>query len=384
QVLTYHRAKGLEWPVVVLAGLNAGSRATAFSASVVAAPKFDPTDPLANRSIRFWLWPFGAQNNLPELDNRLIDREEEISARDRERTESRRLLYVGMTRARDGMVFAMRKSVTKGKTSLNTAWLNELTDEAGNPVLKLPLEAGGQELKVGDRSVLITTREFSAEDLGGLSLEDEEDVYLYPEVQDGKEYPPARFSPSKVEEKDGEFADVDVQVVADFGRQIKVKGKPDSAALGNAVHGFLGVDPSSLSVDRQLEIADRLLRAWGVEKSINPHDLLAISASLQAFIEENYPGAKVLREWPITLINAERQLGHGWIDMLLEVPAGYAVIDHKSYFGAGAQDDAKKDVAQLAIYKEAIEKATGKNVVATLIHMPMIGKILGFSNIWPS
>ena len=65
--------------------------------------------------------------------------------------------------------------------------------------------------------------------------------------------------------------------------------------------------------------------------------------------------------------------------MVLELPEGYVVIDHKSYPGADGEEHAKQFAAQLAAYKEAIEKATGKSVIATLIHMPVVGKVFDLS-----
>jgi ATP-dependent exoDNAse (exonuclease V) beta subunit len=121
------------------------------------------------------------------------------------------------------------------------------------------------------------------------------------------------------------------------------------------------------------------LKRWGVEKSLAPADMIEARDRLHKFIQDKYPEVIILREWPITLRNAENQLMHGWIDMLLELPDSYVIIDHKSYPGADAEEHAKQFAPQLAIYKEAIEKATGKDVVATLVHMPVVGKVFEVS-----
>jgi ATP-dependent exoDNAse (exonuclease V) beta subunit len=66
---------------------------------------------------------------------------------------------------------------------------------------------------------------------------------------------------------------------------------------------------------------------------------------------------------------------HGWIDMLLELDNGFAIIDHKTFPGAQPEEHARKYSAQLNAYRRAVETATGKNVLAMLIHMPVIGKV---------
>ena len=134
-VLTYHRAKGLEWPVVILGSLDKKERRTPFDVAPESDhPRFDPHEPLGGRSIRYWPWPYGAQKKT-----RLADVAEAsavgrmVSAReDKERV---RLLYVGFTRARDHLVLALRQD-KKGRRK--TEWLDTLCDQAGAPLVDLP------------------------------------------------------------------------------------------------------------------------------------------------------------------------------------------------------------------------------------------------------
>ena len=57
-VLTYHGAKGLEWPVVILYGLDKEHEPNTFEVRVHAKDRIDFKQPLAGRSIRFWPWPY--------------------------------------------------------------------------------------------------------------------------------------------------------------------------------------------------------------------------------------------------------------------------------------------------------------------------------------
>ena len=59
-VLTYHTAKGLEWPVVICDDLYHEPRTNLWEPTVRQDREFEARDPLANRRIAFWPWPFGA------------------------------------------------------------------------------------------------------------------------------------------------------------------------------------------------------------------------------------------------------------------------------------------------------------------------------------
>lgn len=378
-VLTYHGAKGLEWPVVILTSLDSNSRGGAFGIEVIAAPKFNPKKPLADRYIHFWPWPFGSQKTMQALDERLPGRPEERDAIEKSILESQRLMYVGMTRARDSLVLTMRKKETKKDgVTLNSGWLNELTDSSGSPFLKFPTEAGNHTVTIGKASIPIKTYAFTADDTGAARALDEDSYFAEP-AKKLIDYPPARVSPSAANIKYGMPAKFEARKIADFKQPIKMKSKADRASLGSAIHGFLAVDTCALTCDQQLNIASGLLRRWDVEKAITPDDLLTATGNLNLFIEKNYPGAGVVREWPIVLRNSENQLINGWVDMVLDLPEGYVVIDHKSYSENDAPEHVKHYGPQLFLYKEAIEKATGRKVIASLIHLHQLGELYEIS-----
>ncbi|NIU60841.1 MAG: UvrD-helicase domain-containing protein, partial [Pseudomonas stutzeri] len=61
-VLTYHGAKGLEWPVVVLTSLDATARSSLWGVRARTVDAFDPQQPLANRFVHCWLKTWGKRS----------------------------------------------------------------------------------------------------------------------------------------------------------------------------------------------------------------------------------------------------------------------------------------------------------------------------------
>lgn len=376
KLLTYHGAKGLEWPWVILTGLDAGLRDDVFGVHLEPAPQFDPLDPLANRKIRYWPWPFGAQKKYPLLDEKIDGLALKQSIQHMAEREEKRLLYVGMTRAKDGLVMAIRKTTNKSGESLKTGWLDTLKGADGESVIKWITDIGSQELKVGKTKIPITVFEYGPEDLDLPSLIAQEEQYL-PALSDTSiDYPAARVSPSSMI---GAIADIDkitLDTIERFGSRIGIKGNPEMDALGSAIHTYLATDYGCLTDEQRLELAHNVIRRWGMETSLDPSEVVAAGERLTGFLEKHFPGYKAFREWPMTLRNADGQLMQGWIDLLLEMPDGYVIIDHKSYPGEDSEERAKKYAPQLRAYREAVEKATGKEVIDTLLHLPISGLVL--------
>jgi ATP-dependent helicase/nuclease subunit A len=122
-VLTYHRSKGLEYPIVVLGNLEQSLRDDVFGVAIQSdKDEVDLNDILGNRWLRFWVNPYADQIRGTELHEKLESSAEKSKAKLAALSEEARLLYVGVTRARDYLVFpTYQGGVTKW---LNRAWHN--------------------------------------------------------------------------------------------------------------------------------------------------------------------------------------------------------------------------------------------------------------------
>ena len=114
RVLTIHKAKGLEFPVVILPGLHQGSK----------NPRKGPSIH-HDWSSRFYSLQMGGRSNLGAV---LV----EMKMAAREEAEQRRLLYVGMTRARDLLVLSGGQTAKPGHDTV-LSLLGEAIEDTESP-----------------------------------------------------------------------------------------------------------------------------------------------------------------------------------------------------------------------------------------------------------
>jgi ATP-dependent exoDNAse (exonuclease V) beta subunit len=279
-----------------------------------------------------------------------------------------------MTRARDRMIFAARRNDSKAAgPAVSAAWLDELSDDPDSPLIQLPEQEGLQQADVAGEKFPVTVKDFSPQEPDLAGGAEEEAQFLPPIVENAPSWPSATIVPSALNTElntEDNAPCVVVEDVVNFKTRIPIRGKPDFAALGNAIHGFFAADADRLSQERQFEIARRLLTRWDVEDAIEPADVLKAAERLRSFLASRYPEARAYREWPISRRNEKYQQMQGWIDLLLELPDGYVIIDHKTTPNV-EREHAKTYAPQLLAYKEAAERATGRKVLATLLHLPV-------------
>jgi ATP-dependent exoDNAse (exonuclease V) beta subunit len=373
-VATWHRAKGLEWPIVVLAHLDHAVERSVFAVAVEPAPAFDFKQPLANRCIRWWPRPYGRLSADLALLDRARQTPESRRATERDLAERLRLLYVGFTRPRDLLVLVAR--VTEKHGAVTTA-LAPLQDAAGKQLLALPFAwptPGKAEVAINGLTWSCGLRQVS-----GLPP-----VTTATPRADVRWYTPGTPAqlPAETVNPSGEplpGAARIVQIVR-IGNRQPIKCTIDSAGpLGDAIHAFLAADqPGDATV--RTAMATRLLDAEGVVGAIAPETLLSAADALRTWLDPRYPGATWHREWPIRarLATTPPRLVVGEVDLYLDLPDGFVLVDHKSFPGSETERDRRliDDYApQLRWYARVLASALKKPLKAAFIHLPVRGEM---------
>jgi ATP-dependent exoDNAse (exonuclease V) beta subunit len=384
-VSTYHGAKGLEWPVVIMADLNKSYVGRMFGVTTVPAPDFDPRDPLANRGIRYWPWPFGSLRKAELLQQLLEATPEHAEIASRQKAESQRLLYVGMTRARDHLVLALRNQSKKGFAKPEDEWLKLLSDEEGAELIEWPSQQGDATLAVGAKNVPIEIRSYDPESEASLSKSKEAAVWrpVVPAVGSDASVPPRCITPSSAEppgsvvfraielDRIGDSLQPETQEAHDQGAEAA-----ETTDLGNALHAVLALAPAFRGRDAQpvdTKIAS-ILDGWGIS-DLGAPALRKVCTASDSFLRNRYGNAPEYREWPVHLRLPNHQELRGWVDLLLDTPEGWVIIDHKAYRGGQPAEVAAGFGAQLGWYRKALEAFGHKPVRETLIHFPLLGKM---------
>jgi len=213
-----------------------------------------------------------------------------------------------------------------------------------------------------------------------LELDDEEELagaaeaitYAAPAAEPVA-YPPRNVRPS--EERAAEVPPI--LETARLGDRIALPGSPGLQALGEALHGLFAADDPAAPRAERLDFARGMLERWGVPQ-VDPAAAIAASERLRTFVAARYPQGTPRFEWPVHA-EFDGQVTASRIDLLIDLPDGFVLIDHKSFPGALVLDDdrLRAFAGQTRCYARAVEAALGKPCLGVWAHQPVVGVVVG-------
>jgi ATP-dependent exoDNAse (exonuclease V) beta subunit len=368
-VLTYHKSKGLEWPIVICHNLDDNLRSEVWGMEIVPEKEdIDLQNVLGDRWLRYWINPYADQYRNTKLETRINESDAKAIKLQQSLKEEARLLYVAITRARDYIILP--------SNSYPTRWLNRVWHDGKEdyPVLdpdsnESPWEWNNQFLEV-DTKVFYMPRTFEPIS----PQQDSSPAYFTKST--GKDF----FIPYKLdfnhleEEIEGNFRVVNIY---QYSAPFLLEDDISKNALGQAMTAFFIADAQSQSEQVRIEMAEQLLYNFEVDEALEPIVLVERSAAFNALLEKQFQAVKKLGKYPMHHFH-KGQLFEAELDNLIETPAGQLII-HNDFLSGEEKLLRKRALAlgmELEISKEAVKKVIGEGEVKTMIHFILDGLLI--------
>lgn len=317
-VLTYHKSKGMEYPVTICCNLEQPLKERVWGLNLVAErAEPDLDNILGHRWLRFWVNPYADQLKNTRLEEQLTSSDASVQARRIALEEEARLLYVGLTRARDYLVFPT--------TSKPTGWLNRVFNHGDEsvPVLdphtdETPFYNGGHPLYCRTETL------YKPKDFPAFSDDTEEILFAAP--------------------RSGQHPAPRAQLLYDFSEE--VPGGPDIVAtqaprvfaaplvwkddctpgLIKAVQTFMAADRPHRSAEERLAFAQHQLILRESGALLEASRLVQHSEAFHHFVRQlGYVSADFYVRYPVELC-VERRLLYAEADLWVETPSQLAVF----------------------------------------------------------
>lgn len=396
-VLTYHGSKGLQWPLVIMFSLSSDSLtykqvAKSFLWSVRAVRKGVPSESD--------LYPGYYITYVPKTTNQYNsglpdEMEVEIpkvkapgdynSFREAQVKEGRRLLYVGVTRARDILVEVGQHDGRQKGLQMLTDTLGEMNGPGWAAKTAPGMSPDTMQEIWGDGTPEFFYREIDEE---APPADPDDETYSYAEeVEPDGETRRKRVSPSGIEDEALVKA-VKVGCLNDkegpFPQLITKAGAAEDDAVGTCIHNIFAVYEPGMDRPAMLKTAEDTIARHGLDGVLNSPEVVATSAEiLFKFLEETYGKAvRVEHELPFRELK-DGQMTVGSIDLVwLTSEKECVLVDFKNLPGAGRNvlnsDDSRylgHYAPQQAAYRDALVRG-GYTVKACLLYLSMQGKVV--------
>lgn len=373
KVLTYHGSKGLEWSVVILCDLhddklesNKFIKNTIMSVREMVLNDNSNDDNPFNKDYYLHLFPYhlssrSANANVNDAERSRIEQLDICkNLQEKARSEERRLLYVGATRAKDFLY-----TFQYGKNGFN--WLQNAG--VNNPTKD---NVWGNDAHQPEYAEITKPEQFS-QDMN-------KTCELIVKPQEHNQYEKRYLSPSKISDYTGFGSHNRWQV---RGQEMNTEGwGEDYAAIGSCIHDIYAAYRPGEN-ETNYETAKNTIGGYGLTSELSGRieEILKSADWLYSLLSERFPqhdGDKVIKEYPFMMTTETGQTLRGEMDLLwlyTDTDGQHCVIvDYKTFPGVELDEHTTGHYAQLSAYVDALRKS-GIDVAHALIYYPIHGVI---------
>ncbi len=367
-VLTYHKSKGLEWPVTICHSLENRLRAEVWGIDIVAeTEEVDLNNVLDNRWIRYWINPYADQQKGTPLVERLNESEVKKEVQSRALQEEARLMYVGMTRARDYLIFPTRTRVA--------TWLNRVCNGGDGNIPTLNPESNETPWQWKGRFLPIETTSYTIpEELPEAQLE--ENPLFYWEESQGKK----RHLPKYIDLRKEPLRDIEAIVSEEplsYPFPFHIKEDFDHYNLAKVCKILLAGDDIKLPKEERKNLTIGLLEHFEIPKPLHAALFLKLSEGWVEFLDKQFKPMAFYRKYPLQL-EKNKQIFRTVADTILETENGFILIQNSGYYGELKQQrkKARELASWLQLSKEAIQLIFNHVKVKTFVHFVLSGVLI--------
>ena len=362
QLLTWHSAKGKEWPVVIVTTLDrdVGGKLPSLD---IQYTDFNDLDRILDNARLEFSPTFAATETNDQFKEKLDEKA---------RTEGLNLLYVALTRAREQLILEWQSNLEN--SSRYTYW-HLLKDSAA-------VRLDANKLLIGDAAfpcqVIAADREPPA-DFDSTVPEPEEKLPRIGRraLKHGAlpENPiPLFVTPSRIAGEEYGKGSRSLATVT-YGKPLKL-AMPPGAERGLLIHRAIELLGQGVSPDRARKALDR---------ELTDKDWIKIQEMTELFMKHlqgKFEPLKFHWEVSVTSRNSHGSFVGGTIDLLVETPEGYWIVDHKSEESENIKETFYYYYPQLTAYARALSEGLDMEVLGVAIHWACMGSISSTTDVW--
>ena len=362
-VLTYHKSKGLEYPVVICHSLDQPLREDVWGLTIVSeSHKIDLDNLLGNRWLRYWVNPYADQFRKTKLAERIEESPAKTLKRKEALAEEARLLYVGLTRARDYLIIPTFHQPP--------TWLNRVFFSGK-----------------GDQSLLDPHSDISALEWEGEPLIFNVEVVHFPaSIPEGKSTDHATSMLAQT----APIADHAIY----FYDESKTNGKVTLKEIGyskplefpevferklvaETMVAFFNAEKSAIGYEQRSALANHAINLRNIEDLVSAQQLLQLYDSFEKWLFSFVKIKNIYRQYPIK-IHFSGQLFESTIDLLLESESGWQIIVNSPFMGElkHRQRKAKEMTGKILAMRKSVQAIHQAVKVDTYINFVMAGSII--------